>query len=154
MLGWLFGSEKSQSKQYLVPGRLEDVLALIQVLAMDKARLRGESALGEVLNGSPNSARTWMEVAKRHREFFRVFDGGGDPKIALTARHLNAQHEDGGRLESWLLRGLLDAAIQIHAGQLQRKQVSKAGWIGGAIGGLVGAIIPLVFQLLARRYGW
>ena len=35
---------------------------------MDEAKLRGENALGLALNGPPSSARTWMEVAKRHRE--------------------------------------------------------------------------------------
>lgn len=149
---WPFGSNDKQGYRYLITGRLEDVLALIQVLAMDEAIARGESALMQALNGPPGSAASWMEVAKGHREFFRVFERG-DPKVVLVARHLNEQQERG-MLESWLLRGLLDAAIQLHAGQIQRKQASKAGWIGGVMGAFVGAVVPLVYQVLARRYGW
>lgn len=119
---------------------------------MDEAVVRGDSALEKAPSGVPDSARTWTVLAKQHREFFRLF-GGNDPKVVLVARHLNERQEKG-VLESWLVRGLLDAAIQIHAGQLQRKQVSKAGWIGGAVGGVVGAILPLAYQFLARRYGW
>jgi len=144
MFGWLFGTRKIQSKESLVPGRLEDVIALIQVLAMDTAKWRGDSALDKELNGPPHSGDTWTAVAKRHREFFRVIDG---QSVILIARHYSAKREDGDRLDSWLIRGLIDAAIQMHQGQLQRKQILKATWIGGASGAVFSAVIQLAIQL-------
>src|SRR5437879_1495743 len=46
MFRWLF-RRRNRSKAYLHPGRLEDVIALIQVLGLDKSTRRGENALRE-----------------------------------------------------------------------------------------------------------
>src|SRR5207245_2689289 len=72
MFRWLFGRPKHKSREYLHPGRLEDVIALIQVLGLDKSTKRGESALDVELCGTPASARDWLDVGRQHPEFFRV----------------------------------------------------------------------------------
>ena len=58
---------------YTKPGRLLDVLALIQVLALDKHIHRSEDAIAaRELMGSPSSSESWTSLAKEHPEFFRV----------------------------------------------------------------------------------
>ena len=57
-------------------------MSLIQVLALAPHAHRAESALQTVLRDKPQSAGTWMEIARSHSEFFRVylhaqFLGGG-----------------------------------------------------------------------------
>jgi hypothetical protein len=39
----------------------------------------------EELQGRPTSAKDWFEVAREHREFFRVDSGSGHP-LSLIAR--------------------------------------------------------------------
>jgi hypothetical protein len=57
---------------YLAEGRLADVLALIQVLALDEHAHHSKDGLASKLQGPPRSAENWPQVAKRHPEFFRV----------------------------------------------------------------------------------
>jgi len=72
----------------LIPGRLEDVLALIQVLAMAEYENRGEGGLEKELVGKPLSADSWIELVKQHREFFRVSKSPSAPSAVLIARYL------------------------------------------------------------------
>lgn len=58
MFRWLFGPSRNQSNEYLNPGRLEDVIALIQVLGLDEYTSRSENALKTVLCGTPHSMGT------------------------------------------------------------------------------------------------
>jgi len=125
MLWGLFGSRKHQSRQYIKPGRLEDVIALIQVLGLDKSVNRGENALQMVLMGPPQSAGAWSELAGWHPEFFRVTAAGS---VALIARHLTSSGDEGLALSPEYIHGLVEAAIRIHQGQLQRRQILRATW--------------------------
>jgi hypothetical protein len=72
---------------YLKTGRLADVLALIQVLALDTADHRSEEGLHGELEGVPRSAVTWAKVAEEHPEFFRVAKAGTH-RVSLVARHV------------------------------------------------------------------
>jgi hypothetical protein len=68
----MWGRNGSADKQYLNPNRLADVLALIQVLALDEHVHRSEDGLQSELQGQPKSGRSWTEIARSHPEFFRV----------------------------------------------------------------------------------
>src|SRR5271168_1743170 len=72
---------------YTKPGRLSDVLALIQVLALDEHSHRSEPGVKQELQGNPSSSDSWVTLAKEHPEFFRV-KSEGDHVLALVARHV------------------------------------------------------------------
>jgi len=63
LLIWVFGGQlegamglrKRPFKSYLVPGRLQDVMALIQVLGLDEHAHRSEDGLQSELQGTPSS---------------------------------------------------------------------------------------------------
>ncbi len=153
MFGWLTGRRRNQSQEYLNRGRLEDVIALIQVLGLDRAISRGERALQEVLRGAPNSAKSWTDLSKQHAEFFRVYDGTRGHSISLIARYLTGNGEDGPALSSEYITGLIDAAVHIHQGQIQRRQVLRVAWAAIAFAALP-AIINGSFALVAKYYHW
>jgi hypothetical protein len=88
MLRWLFGRRRNKSQEYLNPGRLEDVIALLQVLRLDTAIGRGANAIHRTLRDHPHSAKTWADLAANHPEFFRVYQGKGEPSISLIARYM------------------------------------------------------------------
>ena len=105
--------------RYLVPGRLPDVLALIQVLALDEHAHRSEDGLKSELQGAPQSAPAWAEVAQAHPEFFRVRPEG-EHRISLVARHVLPKNEAGTRVLPPEFAGrLLDAAIDLHDRQVK-----------------------------------
>ena len=101
--------------------RLSDVMALIQVLALDKHAHRSESGLTGELQMRPRSAPTWTEVAQGHPEFFRVHTGRDHP-ISLVARHVLPRQPKGGaaHFSAEFVAGLLRAAIDIHDRQVRR----------------------------------
>src|SRR5258707_10868861 len=77
----------SDKPPYLIPGRLGDVLALIQVLALDEHAHRSEDGLLSELQGKPRSASSWPTIAQVHPEFFRVTPEG-EHRVSLVARHV------------------------------------------------------------------
>ncbi|VTS06895.1 hypothetical protein [Tuwongella immobilis] len=150
MFQWLRNGKRSQSKEYLIDGRLEDVIALIQVLGLDEHTHRGESALLGSLKGPPSSAEKWATVARQHPEFFRIHDGRGGESIALIARHFRPDGEDGPALTMHNVNGLIESAIQIHHGQLQRRQILRATRFL-LLGSLIVAALPKVLDLIFAR---
>ena len=121
------------SKAYLQPGRLEDVLAFIQVLGLDDAAHRNEGALQRELCGRPESAPTWCEVAEAHREFFRAYQGKDGLSVSLVARHVAKGGENEGRkVDSQFVRELVRGAIELHGAQIQRRQIRRVA-LGGAL---------------------
>jgi len=108
-----------RSQRYLAEGRLPDVLALIQVLALDDQTHRSEQGLQSELQGAPQSAIMWTEVAKSHPEFFRV-KPDGEHRVSLVARHVAPKNEDGVHvLPSEFVGRLLSAAIDLHDRQVR-----------------------------------
>lgn len=87
----MFGKRPPSS--YLAEGRLADVLALIQVLALDEKTHRSEDGLASELQGPPRSAQKWPQIAERHPEFFRVRPLG-EHRVSLVARHVAPSEED------------------------------------------------------------
>lgn len=113
---------KKNSLPYADSNRLADVMALIQVLALDKHAHRSDDGLQEELQGNPKSANNWSEIAEQHPEFFRVRETGTH-RVSLVARHVLPKNDGGTReLPSDFVGKLLQAAIEIHDRQLDRAQ--------------------------------
>ena len=107
---------------YTIPGRLQDVLALIQVLAFDPDTHRTEANIVKRELGPPSSATGWVALAKEHPEFFRVFEEAKEP-LSLISRHVQPSNDDKTRepLPLEFAKVLFETAID-----LQDKQVRAA----------------------------
>lgn len=112
-----------KKEKYIKDGRLEDVLALIQVLALDKASHRSENGLKTELPAKPVSAQSWLELAKEHPEFFRVVERKTH-SISLVARHVSEESGEKKRppLSPENAQALLNVAIDLHDSQIRRNQ--------------------------------
>jgi hypothetical protein len=108
---------------YLAEGRLADVLALIQVLALDEHAHRSEDGLSKELQGAPRSAASWPQVADRHPEFFRVAPSGNN-RVSLVARHVTSREADGSRkpLAPDYTSKLLELAVELHDREVRRTE--------------------------------
>lgn len=106
---------------YTNADRLADVMALIQVLALDRLSHRSEDGLKGELQGMPKSASSWTEVAAEHPEFFRVKETG-ENKVSLVARHVLPKNDEGVRqlLDPVFTGKLIEASINIHDRQVNR----------------------------------
>ncbi|MBK5273878.1 MAG: hypothetical protein JJE30_02340 [Desulfuromonadales bacterium] len=118
----------AHKSQYLIAGRLSDVLALIQVLALDEHTHRSEDGLFSELQGKPQSAPSWPEVAEKHPEFFRVRPTG-EHRVSLVARHVTPKGEDGMRpFPADYTSKLLQLAVELHDREVRRSQAWQI-WI-------------------------
>ncbi|MNF90993.1 hypothetical protein D3C84_735800 [compost metagenome] len=128
-----------EKSDYLLPGRVADVLALIQVLAMDEHAHRSEDGLASELQEPPRSAKTWPELAKKHPEFFRVTPDGKH-RVSLIARHVTPKDESGRHhFPADYTSKLLQLAVELHDREVRRSQ-SWHAWLpilGVFIGGLL-----------------
>lgn len=138
----MFRLPSLRARAYITRGRLEDVLALIQVLALDEHAHRSDNGLAEELQGTPSSARTWMEIARAHPEFFRV-GRSGNHVVSLVARHVGPKQGQSGRkpLDPDFVGRLLSAAIELHDRQVRREE----RWA---------AYIPLLVAVIAAIAAW
>ena len=114
------------SNSYLLPGRLEDILVLIQVLAADH-RLQIESdQMGKDLQSKPKSADNWAAVAENHPEFFRV--AGVGRAICLVVRYAS-RNQEGDRLPvEAMIKLLMETAIDIHERHIRRQEQNRQSW--------------------------
>jgi len=114
---------KDSLGKYSDPNRLADVMALIQVLALDEHSHRSEEGLDSELQGPPRSTKSWTELAKQHPEFFRVKDSGTH-RVSLLARHvIPSDEETEKRKFSIEFTGkLLEAAISLYDREITRKE--------------------------------
>jgi hypothetical protein len=136
---------------YTKLGRLSDVLALIQVLAIDEHAYRSEPGVKQELQGNPSSSDSWVTLAKDHPEFFRV-KSAGEHVLALVARHVMPKGPAGEReMPQELTYTLLKTAIDLHDRQVSAAEKWKnfvplwAALIGGIFGTL-SALITLWFK--------
>ena len=118
---------------YLKPGRLSDVLALVQVLAYDKFAKRTHAGLTAGLRKGPLTADTWIDIGTQHPELFRVLEGerhhSGQDTVALITRLFQepvapAIPEDPPKsppLSPDQTGKLMDLAIQLHDREVQRR---------------------------------
>jgi len=125
---------------YLEQGRLSDVLALIQVLALGEHTHRSEKGLVADLQGQPSSSTTWSEIAKEHPEFFR-FNPAEDKthQISLISRHILPGDDD--KVTPEYTEKLLRLAIELHDRQMKRSEEWKV-WVP-TLTSIAAAIIAL-----------
>ena len=117
-----FGLPSQKEREYARPERLADVMALIQVLALDESAHRSEGGLKEELQGKPQSATSWTDLASDHPEFFRV-KAEGKNRTSLVARHVAPKDTGSGApLSADFVGSLLQAAIDIHDRQVRRSE--------------------------------
>lgn len=150
--------------------RLGDVLAAIQVAATYKfyqLKFDGSEGWGLRITGDEANSERIKTVFAEHPEFFRI-DGGGNGALVWRRQHQKLFDVDGegeisrqafGKLSEEKqarvsraplappeIATLMDAAIELHAGALERQRASR-WWVtpatafGGAlVGGLIGLI--------------
>lgn len=115
-------SRQNQPASYLMEGRLADVLALIQVLALDEHAHRSEEGLAYELQVRPRSAESWAKVAEQHPEFCRVL-ASGKHRISLVARHVSPRLDNRRPpLASDYTSKLLQLAVELHDREVRRSQ--------------------------------
>lgn len=120
---------------YLQRHRLSDVIALIQVLALDEHTHRSQAGLKSELQGNPKSGGTWDIIAKEHPEFFRFNEdkfkqeGVESNTISLVARHVLRKDNQGFReLPLDLTKKLIETAIELHDKEQERSSRWKV-WL-------------------------
>lgn len=132
----------------LLPGRLADVLALVQVLAFDEYAHRSPGKLEQELQGPPRSADNWADVARSHLELFR-FDPKAEHSVSLITRHVsNVAGNARAPLSNEYTRSLLSLAVELHDRQLKRERAWEA-LVPVAVA-LVGALVAFATQAAAR----
>lgn len=124
-------------RPYTKPGRLADVLALIQVLAFDPHTHRSESGINEEIGKPTSSSQAWIALAKEHPELFRV-SATADHPLSLVARHVIPRDgsERRGPLSQEFTNVLIRTAIELHD-----RQVEAGGWWKQFMPSLVAALI-------------
>lgn len=135
-------------RAYTKYGRLSDVLALIQVLALDKDAYRSEDGMTDELKGPPRSASNWYVLAAEHPEFFRV-NPVSDHGLSLAARHVLPRLENQHRpqLSPEFTATLLRTAID-----LNDREVKATEWwhwlipFGSALIGSLTTLLTLWLQ--------
>ena len=137
-------TKRDSKRPYLQPGRLADVIALIQVLGFDEHAHRSESGLREELQNEPASADTWTKVASEHPEFFRVRPSG-DHVVSLLARHVTPRGDSGrAPLPPDHVKELVNVALSIHDRELDQSRNWRV-WL--PLGGVtVGALIAWLLR--------
>jgi hypothetical protein len=146
-----------REREYLVPGRLQDVLTLIQILGAGTTPRRTARNICVTLQevDDENCVPTdrvdhWANVARAHPEFFRV--SGKSVSISLIARHVVAENEAGRILRPGAVRSLMETAIELHDKQVKRSQQ----WalyvpLWAAVIAFLASIITAMASLLMKR---
>ncbi len=110
---------------YLKDGRLADVMALIQVLALDKFVERSEKGIRDELHMTPSSGgpdSKWASVAEEHPEFFRTRSGETFEMSLIARRVLPKNEENKRRLSPEFVGQLLNSAVELHDRQVRRSE--------------------------------
>lgn len=103
--------------KYRIKNRLDEVIALIQVLAFDPDTYRSEDGLQQELQAKPLSSENWTTICKEHPEFFRVKPDEKNP-ISLITRHVLPK---GTRdIDDDLVKKLIEIAVNLHDKQHER----------------------------------
>lgn len=111
-------------RHYVDPERLADVMALIQVLALDPNTHRSEDGLKSELQGPPKSSASWRQLAIEHPEFFRV-RAEGEHIVSLIARHVQPKEGPENKrkpLSTDFIGQLLESAINLHDRAVRRRE--------------------------------
>jgi hypothetical protein len=146
----------SHLRKYTNPDRLADVLALLQVLALDRDDRSSEKEVRKEL-GAARSAERWTSIAEQHPEFFRVRaaklddpESTADDKsrLSLLARHaLPKERRD--ELPIDFVQALITTAIELHDREATRRDKR---WLFQSLIALFGviaaAVITAAFKII------
>jgi len=141
----------NSNSSYLKKNRLSDVLALIQVLSLDKLSKRSETGLLTEFKISPKSGTNWTSIALEHPEFFRV-DPDKKQSISLVARHVTELNESGKReLSIDFVKVLLNLAIELHKIEKDAANSWKV-WVA-IIAVIITGILNILVTILVGKGG-
>jgi hypothetical protein len=140
------------SARYLVSGRLEDVVLLIQFLAADERGQVYDDTIRRELGVGPASlgASNWAMVAREHPEFFRVSGDTDNKAISLLAKFA-LRKADEKHPPRELLTSLIDIAMQLHDRQaktFERQNALLPLWVA-----LIAGAFTLLATMLPRWLG-
>lgn len=142
--------------RYLQPGRLEDVVLLIQYLAPDdRGQVYDETIRKELGVGPASQGVTgWAEVAGEHPEFFRVSGETANKAISLLAKFAIRKSESG-QPPHKLLAALIEVAMQLHERQAKAAERRQAylPLVTALVGALVAGAFTLAAAMLPRWLG-
>lgn len=134
-------SSSNKRSSYLADARLGEVIALIQVLAYDRNTSRSEAGIKDELKGKPDSATSWVDLAKSHPELFRVRDEPEEiSRISLVSRYVLPHVVENNKkirapLDVSVVNKLIEVSIEIHDRQKSRSE----RWL---------AVIPIVVAII------
>ncbi len=143
----------ARDRGYLSEGRLQEVLALIQILGFGAKRSLTPQRICIILqyvtiNQAPSAERMahWVRVSGAHPEFFRV--SGTTPSISLCARFAAGRDRETRTLTPEVVERLMQTAIDLHDREAKRRDRIAMYFplmiaIIGALGSLATAIIGL-----------
>jgi hypothetical protein len=137
---------------YLLPGRLQDVVLLIQYLAPDDRGQVYDETIRKELGVGPSSqgATSWAEVAREHPEFFRVSGETANKAISLLAKFAMRKSESG-RPPHELLAALIEVAMKMEVRQAKAEERRRAYL--PLITALIAGAFTLVATMLPRWLG-
>jgi hypothetical protein len=136
--------------RYLIPGRLEDVLLLLQFLAHTERGFVLNSTIHRETGTGPASegATSWAAVTQEHPEFFRVTPGEAENKAVTLLVRAGGTKVDQERLTRELLGSLVGIALQLHERQIRAAE--RRDRYLPLVVGLVTGVFTLVATLLPR----
>ena len=142
----------AQEGRFVKPGRLEDVILLIQFLASDDRGQIYDDTIRRELGVGPASpgATNWAAVAREHQEFFRVSGETDNKAIALLAKFA-LRKSDKERPAHELLTSLIQIAMQLHEQQaksVERRQANLPLFVA-----LIAGAFTLLATMLPRWLG-
>jgi hypothetical protein len=137
---------------YLLPGRLEDVVLLIQYLAPDDRGQVYDETIRKELGVGPSSpgVTSWAEVARQHPEFFRVSGDTANKAISLLAKFAMRKSESG-QAPHELLAALIEVAMKLE--ERQAKAAERRHVYLPLITALIAGAFTLVATMLPRWLG-
>lgn len=139
---------------YLSERRLQDVLALMQILGFgDEPDLTPREIclalqdIGEDSKPTDERLRHWEAVARDHTEFFRV--SGKSASVSLAARFAAGKERSTRHLDSEIVQRLMQTALDIHDREARRGErwtlyLPLVIAVIGAVGSVVTALVGLL----------
>jgi hypothetical protein len=140
-------SETPSTSLYLKPGRLSDVLALVQVLAYGELAKQSDAGLMNQLRRAPLTADTWTNIGRQHPELFRVLEAEAHASkqetVALISRLFQPALPGSDvppkstPLTPDLTSKLIELAIELYDREIQRRDRWKS------------VIVPMIVAVVA-----
>lgn len=134
------------SNPYLLPHRLQDVLASLQFLATYPDYDLTVPDFREKIASSPRSASNWDAVFSQHPEFFRKSESEGDFSLVLRRAKPKNSERTRPALTPEELATLIETAIELQKQALELHRERRA-WLPvaasfvAAVSGFAGSVI-------------